>query len=104
MFLHAYTGSAEVWEKQIPAFTRAGYRLIAYERRGFGRTVAEAKGPPFTGTDDRRSPKNRQFHLVGTASGGFVALDFVISSATRAQLYPALLTGWRAGRGLPESD
>ena len=50
VFLHASAGSAELWE--IPAFTRAGYRFIAYERRGFGRTVANAKGPPSTGPDD----------------------------------------------------
>ena len=52
VFLHAFTGSAQVWEHQIPAFTGAGYRFIAYDRRGFGRTVADANGPASTGADD----------------------------------------------------
>src|SRR5580693_6756531 len=80
VFLHAFTGSADVWEHQIPAFTRAGYRFIAYDRRGFGRTVADANGPASTGADDLRALADHlkfdKFHLVGTAGGGFVALDF----------------------------
>ena len=36
IFLHANTGTADAWEKQIPAFTGAGYRFIAYDRRGWG--------------------------------------------------------------------
>ena len=94
IFLHAFTGSAEVWEQQIPAFTRAGYRFIAYERRGFGRTVADAKGPASTGPDDLLALvdhlKIDKFHLVGTAGGGFVALDFVLSYPQRVRSFTLL--------------
>lgn len=87
VFLHAFTGSTEVWEHQIPAFTRAGYRLIAYERRGFGRTVADANGPASTGPDDLLALADHlkldKFHIVGTAGGGFVAVDFAISYPQR---------------------
>ena len=94
IFLHAFTGSTEVWEQQIPAFTRAGYRFIAYERRGFGRTVADANGPASTGADDLLALvdylKIDKFHLVGTAGGGFVALDFVISYPQRVRSFTLL--------------
>ncbi len=94
MFLHASTGSTEVWEKQIPAFTSAGYRFIAYERRGFGRTVADANGPASTGPDDLLALvdhlKIDKFHLVGTAGGGFVGLDFVISYPQRVRSFTLL--------------
>jgi pimeloyl-ACP methyl ester carboxylesterase len=94
IFLHAFTGSADVWEHQIPAFTKAGYRFIAYERRGFGRTVADAKGPASTGPDDLLALvdhlKIDKFHLVGTAGGGFVALDFVISYPQRLRSFTLL--------------
>jgi pimeloyl-ACP methyl ester carboxylesterase len=83
IFLHAFTGSTEVWEHQIRAFTRAGYRFIAYERRGFGRTTADANGPASNGPDDLLALadhlKIEKFHIVGTAGGGFTALDFAIS-------------------------
>jgi pimeloyl-ACP methyl ester carboxylesterase len=87
IFLHAFTGSTEVWEHQIPAFTRAGYRFIAYERRGFGRTVADANGPASNGPDDLLALADHlkldKFHIVGTAGGGFVAVDFAISYPQR---------------------
>jgi len=89
VFLHAFTGSADVWEHQIPAFTGAGYRFIAYERRGFGRTVANASGPTSNVADDLLALVNHlkieKFHLVGTAGGGFVALDFAVSYPQRVR-------------------
>src|ERR1700689_2405442 len=55
VFLHAATGSSRVWEYQIPAFTAAGYRVIAFDRRGWGRTIVDPAGPqPGTGADDLR--------------------------------------------------
>ena len=94
IFLHAVTGSTEVWEQQAPAFTRAGYRFVAYERRGFGRTVADANGPASTGPDDLLALvdhlKIEKFHLVGTAGGGFVALDFIISYPQRVRSFTLL--------------
>lgn len=81
VFLHAATGSSRVWEYQIPAFTAAGYRFIAFDRRGWGRTVIDPAGPqPGTGADDLLSLLDRlgidRVHLVGTAAGAAVALDF----------------------------
>src|SRR5260370_885145 len=53
VFLHAATGSSRVWEYQIPAFTAAGYRYIAFDRRGWGRTaIGPAPPPPGTGAHD----------------------------------------------------
>jgi pimeloyl-ACP methyl ester carboxylesterase len=88
VFLHANTGSSLVWEHQIPAFTARGYRVIAYDRRGFGRTEIDPSGPqPGTGADDLRALMDYlavgRFHLIGTAGGGFVALDFALSFPDR---------------------
>src|SRR5215469_6166214 len=94
IFLHAFTGSAEVWEHQIPAFTRAGYRFIAYDRRSYGRTVADAHGPASTGADDLLALMDHlqieKFHLVGTAGGGFVGVDFAISYPQRLRSFTLL--------------
>ena len=84
VFVHAATGSRRVWEYQVPAFMAAGYRVIAYDRRGFGRSEVDPAGPqPGTGADDLLALVNHlgidRFHLVGTAAGGIVALDFAVS-------------------------
>src|SRR5262245_42802941 len=52
VLLHAATGSSRVWEHQEAAFSAAGYRVIAYDRRGFGRTAVNASAAPATGADD----------------------------------------------------
>ncbi|HEV3332925.1 MAG TPA: alpha/beta hydrolase [Bryobacteraceae bacterium] len=88
VLLHAATGSSRVWEYQIPAFTASGFRIIAFDRRGWGRTVVDPKGPqPGTGADDLLALLEhlgvQRFHLVGTAAGGFVALDFALSYPQR---------------------
>ena len=84
VFLHANTGSSRNWiEYQIPAFTAAGYRLISYDRRGWGRSTTEPTAPAGTAADDLHALVSRlnldRFHLVGTAGGGFVALDYALS-------------------------
>jgi pimeloyl-ACP methyl ester carboxylesterase len=88
VFLHAATGSVRAWENQIKAFTSAGFRFIAYDRRGWGRSVPAASDPqPGTAADDLEHLmdylKIDRFHLVGTAAGGIVALDYALSSQKR---------------------
>ena len=88
VFLHAATGSSRVWEYQIPAFTAAGYRVIAFDRRGFGQTTIAPGGvQPGTAADDLQALMNflhiDRVHLLGTAAGGFVALDYALSFPQR---------------------
>jgi pimeloyl-ACP methyl ester carboxylesterase len=88
VFVHAATGSSRVWEYQLPAFTSRGYRMITYDRRGFGRSVPDPAGAqPGTGADDLLALANHlrldRFHLVGTAAGGIVSLDFAVSFPQR---------------------
>ncbi len=85
VFMHAATGSSQSWEHQIPAFAAAGYRLIAFDRRGRGRTeVVPASGSqPGSAADDLRALMDvlgiDRLHLVGTAAGAFATLDFAVS-------------------------
>jgi pimeloyl-ACP methyl ester carboxylesterase len=88
VFVHAATGSSRVWEYQVPAFTSAGFRVVTYDRRGFGRSTVDTGGPqPGTGADDLLALVDHldfdRFHLVGTAAGGIVALDFAVSFPQR---------------------
>jgi pimeloyl-ACP methyl ester carboxylesterase len=76
-----------VWEHQLPAFTGAGYRVIAYDRRGYGRTVVLDTSTAATAADDlealRRHLRIDRLHLVGTAAGGIVATDYALSFSDR---------------------
>ncbi len=88
VLLHAATGSSRVWDYQIPAFAAAGYRVIAFDRRGWGRTEINAsESQPGTAADDLLALLDQlkldRVHVVGTAAGAFVALDFALSYPKR---------------------
>ena len=86
VLLHAATGSVRVWEHQWAALG-ASYRVIAYDRRGYGRTTIAAGGPVSTAADDLRGLADglglTRFHLLGTAAGGIVAIDFALAFPDR---------------------
>src|SRR5258708_1962417 len=82
VLLHATTATCVSWEPQIKAFANAGYRVIAPDRRGWGRsTVNAATGDAVgTGADDLDAfadqIKLERFHLMGIGGGGLIALDY----------------------------
>ncbi len=84
LLLHANTGNADGWQYNLPGFVEAGYRAIAFDRRGWGRSMANpATGPqPGTIAEDLHALvedlKLDRFHLVGVAGGGFAAYDYAL--------------------------
>ncbi|HEX3001542.1 MAG TPA: alpha/beta hydrolase, partial [Methanoregula sp.] len=44
VLIHGWPLSAASWEKQVPVLLDAGYRVIAYDRRGFGRSSQPSSG------------------------------------------------------------
>ncbi len=85
VFLHAGGGCAAMWTHQAAVFAEAGYRFVAYDRRGYGKTEAEASDVP--ASEDLQRFVERlgleRFHLVGTAAGGIAAFDYALSHPER---------------------
>lgn len=85
VFMHAATGSCDSWVYQVPAFTEAGYRIIAFDRRGRGRTQSDPEGRlhPGSGAEDLHALLEHlgidRIHLIGTAAGAIASLDFAVS-------------------------
>jgi pimeloyl-ACP methyl ester carboxylesterase len=100
VLLHPNTGTVAIWEPQITGFSQAGYRVIAFDRRGWGRSMAEpATGPqPGSVAADLDALvdhlKLDKFHLLGVAGGGFIALDY---AAWRPQRLRSLVVGASTG-------
>ena len=75
VLIHGYPLSSSSWEKQIPVLLEAGYRVIAYDRRGFGKSDQPATGYNYdTFANDLQKLitylKLREFVLVGFSMGG----------------------------------
>lgn len=101
ILLHANTGTSAAWASQVTGFSRAGYRVIAFDRRGWGKSIANpATGPQpgsIAGDLDALADylKLDTFHLLGVAGGGFAALDY---AAWRPQRLRSLVIGASTGR------
>jgi len=72
---HAWPLDADIWDYQASALSKAGYRAISYDRRGFGRSAQPAGGYDFdTFADDLAAVIDqtgvRDAMLVGYSMGG----------------------------------
>lgn len=80
---HPGRGSALTWPYQQPAFAKAGFRTIAYSRRGYFGSPAGSKSDTGSYADDLNALVEHlgveKFHILGLAAGGFAVSDYVVS-------------------------
>jgi non-heme chloroperoxidase len=75
VLIHGYPLSGASWEKQVPVLLNAGHRVIAYDRRGFGKSSQPTTGYNYdTFAEDLHKLithlELREFTLVGFSMGG----------------------------------
>jgi non-heme chloroperoxidase len=75
VLIHGYPLSGASWEKQLVALLAADYRVITYDRRGFGQSSQPTSGYDYdTFAEDLRKLVTklelRDFALVGFSMGG----------------------------------
>jgi pimeloyl-ACP methyl ester carboxylesterase len=90
VFFHAASGTCESWVYQLPAFTQAGYRCIAFDRKGWGRSRPDLSGeqPGHVSDDLHRLADHLalgRLHLVATAAGGGGSMDYALSHPERVR-------------------
>jgi pimeloyl-ACP methyl ester carboxylesterase len=86
VFLHARSGNSLLFENQIEPFTSAGYRFVAFDRVGQGRSTRAS-----TPAADTRPELDQlldhlgvgRVHLVGVAAGGGVVLEYALAHTQR---------------------
>lgn len=87
VLLHPASGSGLIWGYQQPVLVKAGYRVIAYSRRSYYNSDAIAKDRPGIGSADLQGLIEllalTKFHLLGSAAGGTVAVDYALSHPDR---------------------
>lgn len=80
VLLHAGVCDHRMWSEQVETVADAGYRALAYTRRGFG--DAQSPDEPFSHLDDLEAVL-AQFGMhaavfVGCSMGGGLAIDFAL--------------------------
>jgi pimeloyl-ACP methyl ester carboxylesterase len=84
VFLHAGVADKRMWRDQMAAFANR-FRVVAYDRRGFGESRYEAE--TFSHMRDLRAVLDglgiERACLVGCSQGGRFAVDFALAYPTR---------------------
>jgi pimeloyl-ACP methyl ester carboxylesterase len=87
VLLHPASGSGLIWGYQQPVLAKAGYRVIAYSRRGYYGSDPVPKDKPGIASADLHELIEflgvKKFHLVASAAGGSVASDYALSHPER---------------------
>ncbi len=87
VLLHPASGSALIWLYQQPAFAKAGYRVIAYSRRGHYQSDPLRSDNPGVASEDLHRFVELlglgKFHVLGSAAGGSIAADYALSHPDR---------------------
>jgi pimeloyl-ACP methyl ester carboxylesterase len=90
VLLHHGFGSTQMWKDIYPTFVEKGYRVIIYDRRGFGQSEMGTDFEEFY-VSDRYCPESVEelaglreilnfdsFHIIGQCEGGVVGIDYAV--------------------------
>lgn len=88
LLIHPWPLSGEAWSLQVPALAAAGYRVITYDRRGFGRSDKPLTGYTYDSLAEDlhtlvESLDLNDVTLVGSSMGGGEVARYVSSYGTR---------------------
>jgi pimeloyl-ACP methyl ester carboxylesterase len=90
MFLHHGFGCTKIWDKIYPFFVAEGYKIVMYDRRGFGQSEEGNDFFEFYESERYRPESVEELrlvkealgigpcHLVGQCEGGVVGVDYAI--------------------------
>lgn len=92
---HPGSHSSLIWEYQQPVFAQAGYRVIAYSRRGHYKTEKGPEDNPGSQVEDLIHLLDflnvKKAHVLGAAAGGMAAMAFAVAHPER--LHSLVLAG-----------
>lgn len=95
---HAGIADARMWDEQFPVFA-SRFRVVRYDRRGFGRTRVKESGASYSHHEDLHALLRflgiGRAILVGCSQGGKIVMDFTLEhpSVTQALVLVASALG-----------
>jgi pimeloyl-ACP methyl ester carboxylesterase len=90
IFLHHGFGCTKIWNRSYPSFVAEGYKIVMYDRRGYGRSEGGDDFFEFYESDRYRPESVDELrlikeilgigpcHLVGQCEGGVVGIDYAV--------------------------
>ena len=98
ILIHGYPLSGASWEKQVAVLLGAGYRVITYDRRGFGKSSHPATGYDYDAFaadlhELVRHLKLRDLTLVGFSMGGGEVARYVGKYGSKGVTKAVIISG-----------
>src|SRR5258706_11291616 len=98
VLIHGYPLSGASWEKQVPVLLDSGYRVITYDRRGFGKSSQPTAGYNYdTFAEDLHKLvtqlKLHDFTLVGFSMGGGEVARYVGKYGSKGGSKAVIISG-----------
>ncbi len=114
ILLHHGFGCTRMWEEIYPPLVERGYRVVMYDRRGYGRSDRGEDFEAFYVSDGFRAAGVRELaglkralgldaaHLVGQCEGGVLAVDYALDHPERVRTLSISSTQCYSGKGMAE--
>ena len=95
LLLHHGFGCTKMWKDIYPSLVAAGYRVVMYDRRGYGRSEKGADFEKFYVGDSFRRESVTEletlremldldaFHIVGQCEGGVIGVEYAAKNPSR---------------------
>ncbi|UCG64017.1 MAG: alpha/beta hydrolase [Deltaproteobacteria bacterium] len=92
VLLHHGFGCTKMWQDIYPALIKEGYRVIMYDRRGYGRSEKDANFHEFYEGDEFRAESVKElatlteilninsFDIIGQCEGGVIGIDYAVKN------------------------
>lgn len=107
ILVHPGLWDMRTWDPQVPAFSRAGYRVLRYDLRGYGRS-SRPGAEPYSHVDDLWSLLDHlgieQAALVGCSMGGRIAIDATLTDPSRVWALVPVAAGVSGFEASAEED
>jgi pimeloyl-ACP methyl ester carboxylesterase len=95
LLLHGAVTDSRVWDTTAPLLASAGYRVLRYDARGFGRSPAS--GAPYSPVTDALAVLDAAgvpaAHFVGLSQGAATAIDAALATPHRVRTLTLVAPG-----------
>ncbi len=104
LLLHNGFSCSKMWEKIVPMLVLAGFRVLVYDRRGYGQSDGGSDFEThYVGSDFRDAAATTMahlvdylgfdtFHIVGQCEGGVVGVDYAVRYPDKVRTLTAAST------------
>ena len=105
--IHEGLWDSRTWDPQMPVLLDAGYRVVRYDVRGYGRS-SRLTGEPYSHVEDLAALLDfldvPLTTLVGCSMGGAIAIDFTLEHPDRVAALVPVASGLAGFEALEEEE